>query len=199
MRNYAQLTTNKMQTNSKQNPLVSCQLSDVRYLNKGFTLVEMIIYFGFLAVLSILSIQGTIVAMKSFYSIRLTQSVNQSASVVMGRLSQEIMEAYSVNELQSTFKTNPGSLMLNTRTTAGVATTREFYVNAANQLAIREGGLNKGSLMTKSVTLSNLVFRQSTTTESIAIKIEMTLRDNRAVPPKDVKFYDTVILRGSIN
>ncbi len=170
----------------------------MRNNKQGFSLVEMVIYLGFFAVLSVLSLQGTIIAMKSFYSLRLTQSINQSASVSMDRLSREIMVAYSIDELQSTFGVNPGRLMVNTKTIDGVLTTREFYVTG-NQLAVREGGVDKGSLMTKNVTLSNLVFRRITTAESLAVKIEMTLRDNRAVPPKDVKFYTTVVLRGSIN
>ncbi len=167
-------------------------------LVSGFTLVEMVIYLGFFAVLSILSIQGTIIAMKSFYSLRLTQSVNQSASVALERLSREILVAYDIDELQSTFGVSPGRLMLNTKTDAGALTTREFYVTG-NQLSVKEGGVDRGSLMTKNVILSNLVFRQSTTTESLSVKIEMTLRDNRAVPPKDIKFYNTIVLRGSIH
>ncbi len=187
-----------MQINSKQNLRWNGQLSVVKCSQRGFTLVEMVIYLGFFAVLAILSMQGTIIAMKSFYSLRLTQSINQSASVAMESLSREILVAYSIDETQSTFGVSPGRLMLNTKTSAGALTTREFYV-IGNQLAVRDGGVDRGSLMTKNVTITNLVFRQSTTTESVAVKIEMTLRDSRAVPPKDVKFYNTVVLRGSIN
>lgn len=171
----------------------------VKSHTKGFTLVEMIIYIAFFALLSTLAVEATLVVMKSFYTLRLTQSVNQSATVALERLSRDTRNAYDFDAGQSTFGTSPGRLTLKTKDAAGANTTIEFYVDAANQLRLNEGGVDKGALVTKSVTVTNLVFRSINTTNSKAIKIEATLRDSRATTIQTVKFYDTIVLRGSVH
>lgn len=162
----------------------------------GFTLVEMIVYIAFLTILSILAINATLIFMKSFYSVRLTQNVNQSATVALERMSREIRNAYDIDGTQSTFNTNPGRLTLKTKDASNANTTIEFYVSG-NQVGIKEGGVDEGSLMTKNATITNLIFRQITTPNSKAIKIEMTLHDARGTLQQDVSFYDTIVLRGS--
>ncbi|MEK7148440.1 MAG: hypothetical protein AAB770_00815 [Patescibacteria group bacterium] len=165
----------------------------------GFTLVEMIIYVAFFAVLSILALNATILAMKSFYTIRIAQGVSQSATTALERMSREIRNAYDINETNSTFATSTGRLTLRTKDSLGANTTIEFYVDGANKLNMKIGGVENGPLFTKTVTLTNLVFRLITTGNSKAIKIEMALSDSRSNTVKLVKFYDTIVLRGSIH
>ncbi len=165
---------------------------------RGFTLVEMIIYIAFFATLSILAINSTLIMMKSFYSIRLSQSINQSATVGLERMSREIRNAYDIDTVNSTFLTSPGKLTLLTKDSLGVNTTIELYVSG-NQLGIKERGVDKGLLMTKNAVLTNLVFRQIANPRSRAVKIEMTIRDARGTLQKNANFYNTIILRGSVN
>lgn len=165
----------------------------------GFTLVETIIYIAAFAVLSTAALQATIVIMKSFYTLRLNQSVNVSATVALERMSREIRNAYDVDTAQSTLGGSPGRLTLNTKDDLGANTTIEFYVDAANQLNMKIGGVDNGPLVTKTVTLTNLIFQPITTTNSKAIKIDMTLRDSRAAAAQSSKLYDTIILRGSVH
>ena len=164
---------------------------------KGFTLVEMIIYVALFAVLSILAVNATIVVMKSFYTLRITQAVSMSATTALERMSREIRNAYDVDLIESTTGTSPGRLTLRTKDTAGANTTIEFYVNASGQPGMKIGGVDKGSLVAKTVTINSLIFRSITTANSKAIKIEMILSDSRSNPAKLVKFYDTIVLRGS--
>lgn len=177
---------------------VSHDVKTIPNLRSGFTLVEMIIYIAFFATLSVLALDSTLLVMKSFYNIRLSQNINQSATVGLERMSREIRNAYEIDTINSTFGTTPGRLTLKTKDSTGVNTTIEFYVSGS-QLAIKEGGVDKGSLMTKNAVLTNLVFRQIANPNSRAVKIEMTIRDTRGVLQKDVNFYDTIVLRGSIN
>lgn len=205
-----QLTINKIHFKeffAKQKTPVNSQMSNVKGSQKGFTLVEMIIYVAFFAVLSVLSINATILVMKSFYTLRINQSISQSATTALERMSREIRNAYDIDTLNTTPLTSPGRLTLMTKTDAGALTTAEFYVTAGNQINMKVGGVDKGSLMTKTVTATNLVFRLITTTNasttiSKAVKIEMTLRDSRDTRSgftKTVKFYDTIVLRGSMH
>lgn len=164
---------------------------------KGFSLVEMIIYIAFFAVLSLVAMQATLIIMKSFYVIRLTQTVNQSATVALERMSREIRNAYDVDDVASTFNTSPGRLTLRTEDASGMNTTIEFFVSG-NQLRLREGGVDRGTLLAKNVTVTNLVFRNIMTMNSRAIKIEMTLHNARAGDTRDLILYDTIVLRGAI-
>lgn len=168
----------------------------IRTKKSGFTLVEMIIYIAFFAVLSVLAIEAIMVVMKSFYTLRLTQNINQSATTALERMSREIRNAYDIDTAGSTFNTNPGLLTLRTKDSGGANTTIEFYVSNG-QVGIKEGGVDKGSLMARSTTVTNLVFRQITTTNSKAIKIEMSLHDAHGLLTRDTVFYDTIVLRGS--
>lgn len=188
-----------LKNKKKGSPLSTFDFQLSTSASRGFTLVEMIIYIAFFAMLSILAIEGTIVVMKSFYTLRLNQSVNESATVAMERMSREIRNAYDVDTAQSTLGTNPGRLTLKTKDSFGANTTIEFYVDGANQLNLKVGGIDNGSLLTKTVTLTNLVFRSITTPNSKAIKIEATLRDSRSTSAQTSKFYDTIVLRGSVH
>lgn len=164
---------------------------------KGFSLVEMIIYIAFFAALSLVAMQATLTVMRSFYVIRLTQAINQSATVALERMSREIRNAYDIDDVASTFNASPGRLTLRTEDASGVNTTIEFFVSG-NQLRLREGGVDRGTLLAKNVTVTNLVFRDITTLNSRAIKIEMTLHNARAGDTRDLTLYDTIVLRGAI-
>ena len=168
----------------------------IRNKRSGFTLVEMIIYIAFFAILSVLAVEAIMVVMRSFYSLRLTQSINQSATTALERMSREVRNAYDIDTAESIFNANPGRLTLRTKDAGGANTTVEFYVNGG-QIGIKEGGIDKGSLMAKSTTVTNLVFRQITTSNSKAVKIEMSLHDAHGVLTRDAVFYDTILLRGS--
>jgi len=165
---------------------------------KGFTLIETIIYIAAFSMLSLAAMQATIVIMKSFYTLRLNQSVNVSATVALERMSREIRNAYDVDTLNSIFSTNPGRLVLMTKDDLGANTTVDFYVSGSN-LSMRVGGVENGSLLTKMVTVPNLIFRPITTTNSKAVKVEMTLHDSRATSTQSTNFYDTIVLRGSVH
>lgn len=173
----------------------------MRYTRKklGFTLVEMIIYVAFFAMLSVLAINATIMVMRSFYTLRITQSISQSATTAMERMSREIRNAYSVDTINSTFTTSPGRLTLLTKDDLGALTTVEFYVTAGNQINMKIGGVDQGSLLTRTVTVTELIYYYIYNANSKAIKIEMTLTDNRSGISKTVKYYDTIVLRGSIH
>lgn len=166
-------------------------------------MVEMVIYVAFFAVLSVLTINATIMVMRSFYMLRITQSISQSATTALERMSREIRNAYEIDTANSTLTTSPGRLTLLTKDDIGALTTVEFYVSGS-KLNMKLGGVDKGPLVTKTVTVTNLVFRSITTTNasttiSKAVKIEMTLQDSRSSIVKSVKFYDTIVLRGSLH
>lgn len=172
----------------------------MKFSNKqsGFTLVEMVIYVTLFAVISVLAMDATITVMKAFYTLRVEQSINQSATTALERMSREIRNAYNVDTINSTLGTNPGHLILLTTDDANALTTVEFYVTAGNQIGMKVGGVDQGLLVSKTITATNLVFTLLSNANSKAVRVSMTLQDTRSAIPKTVNFYDTIVLRGSI-
>lgn len=165
---------------------------------KGITIVEMIIYIAIFAFLSLATVTALITTMKSFNSLRLTQNINQSATTALERMAYEIRNAYAIDATNSTFGVNPGRLTLLTKDSQGNNTTVEFYI-ASNQLGMKVAGVDQGKLMVASTLLTNLVFTPISTPNSSAVKIEMSLQDSRQETIKTTKFYDTIVLRGSMH
>lgn len=170
-----------------------------QFKNEGFTLIELIIYIAFLAAITLLAIESIVSVMKGLSAMRVDQSINESATTALERISRETRNALSVDTTNSILNTNPGKLVLNTLDASSTVIAMEFYV-ANGQIGIRKAGVDAGSLMTKYATTTSLIFRQSTTTNSTAIKVELSLQDTRSsstTPP--LSFYDTIILRGTVH
>ncbi len=159
---------------------------------RGYTLIEAIIYISILAMLSVLFISLLFSMANSHTEFRLMRNITSSASLALERLSREIKQARNVDVGGST----PGRLLLNTTDGGGLATTVEFYLSAGT-LMLRAGSAAPASTTARYVTVDNLIFRQINTTESSAVKIEMTLSASRGTVSRTEKFYTTAVLRGS--
>ncbi|MCX6701944.1 MAG: prepilin-type N-terminal cleavage/methylation domain-containing protein [Candidatus Zambryskibacteria bacterium] len=176
------------------NPLIIHNRS--LFKNKGFSLVEMLLY------ISILTVILTVIA-NALYSLNRSYRVIQSAEIIessaitsLDRMVREIRDASSVDNLQSTFNTSPGVLTLNTTDDSGANMTIQFFVS--NQIVrVKENGVDIGPLTDFSTRVTNLVFRFITTAQSKALKIEMTIESGQGLNYKSKKFYSTAVLRGS--
>lgn len=162
---------------------------------KGFTLVEMVIYTAFLAVLAVLAIESLMAVSKAFSYLRVSRNVNTSAEATFERVSREARNAYDVDLTQTTQGTSPGRLTLKTKDSLGANTTIEFYVDADNRLAVREGGVDAGVLMAKNTTINNFTVNVITTTNSLGVKIDLGITGSRGEVTESKNFYNTVILR----
>lgn len=162
---------------------------------RGFTLVEMVIYTAFLAILVVLAINSLLAVSKAFSYLRVSRNVNTSAEATFERISRETRNAYDVDLIQTTQGTNPGRLTLKTKDALGANTTIEFYVDANSRLAVREGGVDAGVLMAKNTTVNNFVVNVITTTNSLGVKIDLSITGSRGAVTESKNFHDTVILR----
>lgn len=171
-------------------------LSSVSRSQKGFTLVEMVIYAGVLGLLSVVAINSTLTMTRAFTDLRVSRDLNSSATALFERLTREIRGSKSIN-LSSTFDSPTGRLTLDTEDSSGTATTVEFYIDVDNLVKVREGGVPQGAIMTPKTTITNFYLRRLTNTNSEAIKIEATITATRANITKTRKFYTTVVMRES--
>lgn len=165
-------------------------------MQRGFTLVEMVVYAAILGIIAVLSISSMFAMTRAFTDLRVSRDLNSSATALFERLTRDIRGAYDIDAAQSTFGTHPGQLMLNTKDSGGVNTTVEYYVTG-NRVYIREGGVDQGSIMTTGTTVSSFIVRQLSNINTKAVKVEATISASRGDITKTRNFYTTVVLRGS--
>ncbi|MEK7585108.1 MAG: type II secretion system protein [Patescibacteria group bacterium] len=165
---------------------------------RGYTLIEAIIYVAILAMLCVTFISLLFAMTRSYTSFRLAREITDSALIALERMTYEIRRASSIDLAQSTLDTHPGHLTLNTTDENDAPTTIEFYLTADNILLIEEGGAGQtASTSAARITVENLVFKQINTTEGEAVKVELTLSNNQGQVSRTEKFYTTAVLRES--
>jgi type II secretory pathway pseudopilin PulG len=158
---------------------------------KGFSLVEIIIYLAIFTMLSILVINSFITVMGSSYVIRENISLLEAGINSTERISREIRESNVVDLTSSSLSLN------NTDDGTSKRFSKEgelFNLYECSNLGSCD--TLSGNLLGPNILLESLVFRRIATTESEAIKIEMSLRDARSKTNKVENFYNTIILRG---
>ena len=168
----------------------------------GYSLVEIIIYVAIFAMLAVVVINSVIVVMASFTETRTNRDLQESGYTSLERISREIRQAKSIDVADSTLGgTNPsfGILVLNTTDGSGNARVVKFAV-VSGALDIYEGTTFAnlaltGNLLNQNINTTSLIFRQITTTVGGAVKVEMTLQDQRGKARESQNFYDTIILR----
>ncbi len=162
---------------------------------RGYSIIEIIIYIAIFIAVSIAVINSFVVVMNSFVSARTNQDLLTSGNDALERVSREIRQATSVDVANSTLGSSPGILQMNSVDSGGTARISKIaYVSGA--LDIYNNGVLIGNLVGQNVLVTNLVFRRISTTNGEAVKVELTLQDQRAPYYKSENFYDTVILRG---
>ncbi len=156
----------------------------------------MLIYIFILSLLLIVLTSSLSSFLKPYRTIQSTQAIENSAETSLERITREIRSAKSVDLTQSTLGSSPGQLMLNTTDDSGTAMTIQFFMSGQS-IRIKENGVDSGALTSASTRVTNLVFRQITTTNSQAVKIEMTIESGQGESYLSKKFYSTVVMRGS--
>lgn len=159
--------------------------------NKGFSLIEIMIYLAIFTAVSILVINSFIIIISTFAKIKSNHDLVNSGSNSLERISREIRQAKSI-DITSVFDSDSSSLKL----VDPDGTTVVFDKNI-DDLRISKNGTNIGNLFVNNVSLNKLIFKRIVTTNSEAIKIEIELQDTNDKTNKIEKFYDTVVLRGS--
>ncbi len=153
--------------------------------------METLVYIAILAFLFFMVVETLTTIARTYRATAVTRSLSSSGMTALDRISREIRDAASVDEVQSIFNINPGKLVL-----IKGATTTEFYVEGG-LIRIRENGISKGAITSDSSTTTNLIFRLITTPKSRAVKVEINLESGTSTSLRAANFYNTAVLRGS--
>ena len=167
---------------------------------RGFALVEMIVYISIMVIILIAIVNVVITVTRTNKVSFVEYNIKNSAISGLEEMTKEIRNAKSINYIQSVFSPSTnGVLSLNTIDSLGNNETVKFYLE--NQILMVDiSGVSTstgGILTTKDVKVLSLIFTPINTTNSKAVKIEMVLSGSSGGFVKDDDFYSTVVLRGS--
>lgn len=169
----------------------------MKWLKKqsGFSLIEIMIYVLLFSILAGVVINSFVSTIGSFSNTKTNRDLQEGGNTAMERISREIRQANSVTVANSNLGTSPGTLELATTDSSGANATVKF-VFENNGIFMYKNGTLAANLLGQNVIPTNLIFRRIVTTNGTAVKVEMTLQDNRGKAHKTANFYDTIILRG---
>lgn len=163
--------------------------------NKGYSLIEMIVYIAILSFVSVFVITALVLTIKSFIAFSISRNIVDNASLAIDRIVREVRLSNEVILGSSVFDVNPGALHIKTDDGTGTTTTMKFYVSNG-RLVFNRGTTTGIYLTSDKLNVTNLVFRHSnTSTSSQSIKIEMTLEGGIGETYKSENFYNTAVLR----
>ncbi len=162
----------------------------------GYSVIEIIIYVAIFAMLSIAVIHSFVTVSSSFGATRVNRNLLEAGSTIMERLTREIRQSTSIDVTSSTLGSSPSVLQMNTLAEDGTPTTVKFIIESG-VIDMYTGGALIGSLHSNRISIPTLIFRKISTTESEAVKIELTLQDATGKSVRTESFYDTVVLRGT--
>lgn len=169
----------------------------MKNINKksGFTLMEILIYVAIFVMLAGVVITSFTVVVGTFSNSQTNRDLQESGSTSMERMVREIRQANTVNP-SSNLGVTPGNLELATVDSGGAAATVRF-VFENNAVNMYKNGALQDNLLGQNVVPTSLIFRKISTSNGTAVRIEMTLKDNRGKDHRTASYYDTVILRGA--
>lgn len=159
----------------------------------GFSVAEIIIYLAIFTMVSILVINSFITITKSFSITHTNRDLLESGITSMERISREIRQASSIDLIESDL--SGGVLQLNSTDKDNNPIIIKFSKESLI-LNLYQDDILSGNLLGQNIEIDNLIFRRIVTTESEAIKIEMTIHDTNSKTNKSANFYNTIILRG---
>ncbi len=163
-------------------------------MKKGFSLAETIVYIALLAIIFIVVINSLVAIMTSYYTVKSSKDIENSAMLGLDRIERDTKNAASIASISTS--TNPNSITINTFDTNGNPLVDRFYV-ATGTLSVDENGIYSGPLSVSGVTVTSLIFSPINTGNSSGVRIQMTLQTGSGNAFKSKNFFDTALMRGS--
>lgn len=162
---------------------------------RGLTILEIVIYFGMLSVLTVVVISSIMSLFKSYSVIKLHQDIETSAIQVMDKITRDLRDGDEVAIAQSTFGVPNGSVAVNI-TTDSVTDVYRYYATSS-VIKYSKNGVFLGDLTQPSVVVNSFTAYYINGTSTQAVKIELNLQATPRYGTSTLSknFYTTVQLR----
>ena len=158
----------------------------------GFSLVESIIYLAIFVMLSTLLIDSLLLMSRTYNVTRVNRDLLDSVNVPLERMTRDIRGATAVVVGNSTFATSPGKL-----TIRNADSSTESFALVSNAIQFTDTTGTTNNLTGSQIVVDSLVFRNISTAQGSAVKIEITEHSLRSPNAQALSVSDTVALRGS--
>ncbi len=163
---------------------------------KGFSVVESIIYLALTALFMVLIIDTLVSISGSYRKLTLARVLSHSASVSMERMTRELRTASDIDPVGSVFDSDFGRVVLHTTDANGVVGTVLFALEDG-AVVLYENGVLTGRLTTLSASTTSLFLHFYDNGTSEALSIDMTLEATRGDETRVESFRTMVTLRNS--
>lgn len=163
---------------------------------KGFSLIEMIVMVSIVAFILVIVVNFLIIYARGYEAFQSSSRINVSGITALERMSREIKQAASVDSSASTLESSSGVLKLNTTTVSGDSATVTFSL-IGDRVEIKQDGVVLGFLTRKNVSVDNLYFSLSTTTDATIVTTEINIETAYSTTTKSATFTTSNLLRGS--
>jgi hypothetical protein len=164
-------------------------------MKKGFTLVEIVVYVGVLAVVSVLVMNTLLTMTRAGAALREGREIHVSAVGALLRMTRDIRNATSVVVDSSTLGAHPGYLTLEGMDADDAPETTELYLEGG-ALEMKKNGVVVGPLTPASVFVERLVFNVATTSVSDAVTLELELAAALRYATTSSFFHAGAVTRG---
>ena len=158
--------------------------------NKGFTLVEMMVYLALLIVISISAVMALISFSDALQSYRTNQLLVRNGIAVLERFQTDVRSAQDVDMLNSTLGVSPGALRVLTG-----ATTTDFAIGGS-VITVATNGVPQ-ALTADTVTIDGLEFYVYDNLTTQMVRMQVTLTATVGVTTRTQTFNTAAVLRGS--
>lgn len=157
--------------------------------NKGFSLVEMIVYLAIMTIITTTIVQSFIVVLKSNKNSFIDSVLRNSGYSVMENIIREARESKDINTCSSNLLglIQSDNNIVNFSINNGIMTLSEGITTQ----------VEKGSLNSSNINITNFDCNIINTTKSKAVKIKIDLTTQINGQDKTESFYSTIILRSS--
>lgn len=162
---------------------------------KGFSMVEMVVYVALLAFFMIIAVNGAIIMMSSYAKAGSARLLDSSIELLISKLSREARNSTGINDALSTFNQSPGRISFFVKE-GGTSIPVEFYTSSG-VMKIRKGGAELGDVTLPGVSVDSVVFKKIDNVGKQAFRMTIRLIANNGGQTKAETFYYTAVLRGT--
>ncbi|OGF75687.1 hypothetical protein A2926_04495 [Candidatus Giovannonibacteria bacterium RIFCSPLOWO2_01_FULL_44_40] len=159
-------------------------------INSGYSLLEIVIYVGILAIIAVLVVGSTLSIYRAFAKTRVERKLIANGDVALETMIRGIRSATSSNAAVSVFGSSPGVLQINAENST------EKFSLSGTILQIKRGGDAAGNLTSPDVSVTSLIFYSTSTDDSTMIRTQFTLEAGSGIFKKTKSFYGSAVMRG---
>lgn len=157
--------------------------------NKGFSLVEMIVYLAIMTVITITLVQSFIVVLKSNKSSFIDSVIRNSGYSIMENIIRETRKSEDINICSSSLLS-----LIQKDNNVVIFSINDGVMTLSEGIGIQT---DKGTLNSSDIKITDFNCNIINTTKSKAVKLKIELSTQVNDQNKTESFYSTVILRGS--